>query len=49
MKRRGGETQPQTFSTYAAAINNTPDLDLPTRRACRWMCRCWSRRPRSPA
>jgi RNA polymerase sigma factor (sigma-70 family) len=29
MKRRGGETQPQTFSTYAAAINNTPDLDLP--------------------
>ncbi|WP_339909958.1 RNA polymerase sigma factor [Symmachiella dynata] len=29
MKRRGGETQPQTFSTYAAAINSTPDLDLP--------------------
>lgn len=29
MRRRGGETQPQTFSTYAAAINNTPDLDLP--------------------
>jgi RNA polymerase sigma factor (sigma-70 family) len=29
MKRRGGERQPQTFSTYAAAINNTPDLDLP--------------------
>jgi RNA polymerase sigma factor (sigma-70 family) len=29
MKRRGGESQPQTFSTYAAAINNTPDLDLP--------------------
>jgi RNA polymerase sigma factor (sigma-70 family) len=29
MKRRGGETPPQTFSTYAAAINNTPDLDLP--------------------
>jgi RNA polymerase sigma factor (sigma-70 family) len=29
MKRRGGETQPQTFSSYAAAINNTPDLDLP--------------------
>ncbi|MGE3637391.1 MAG: RNA polymerase sigma factor [Pirellulales bacterium] len=27
MKRRGGE--PQTFSTYASAINNTPDLDLP--------------------
>jgi RNA polymerase sigma factor (sigma-70 family) len=29
MKRRGGETQPQTFSTYAAAINEIPDLDLP--------------------
>ncbi len=29
MNRRGGEAQPQTFSTYAAAINNTPDLDLP--------------------
>lgn len=29
MKRRGGETSSQTFSTYAAAINGTPDLDLP--------------------
>jgi RNA polymerase sigma factor (sigma-70 family) len=29
LKRRGGETQPQTFSTYAAAINDIPDLDLP--------------------
>jgi RNA polymerase sigma factor (sigma-70 family) len=29
MKRRGGESEPQTFSTYAAAINATPDLDLP--------------------
>lgn len=29
MKRRGGELRPQTFSTYAAAINDTPDLDLP--------------------
>jgi RNA polymerase sigma factor (sigma-70 family) len=29
MKRRGGENRPQTFATYAAAINNTPDLDLP--------------------
>jgi RNA polymerase sigma factor (sigma-70 family) len=29
MKRRGGEIQPQTFSSYAAAINSTPDLDLP--------------------
>jgi RNA polymerase sigma factor (sigma-70 family) len=29
MQRRGGETQPQTFSTYAAAINDIPDLDLP--------------------
>ena len=29
MKRRGGETQPQTYSTYATAINDIPDLDLP--------------------
>lgn len=29
MKRRGGETNPLTFSSYADAINNTPDLDLP--------------------
>jgi len=29
MKRRGGETTPHTFSTYADAINGTPDLDLP--------------------
>ncbi len=29
MKRRGGEAQPHTFSSYAAAINDTPDLDLP--------------------
>jgi len=29
MKRRGGESAPFTFSTYADAINGTPDLDLP--------------------
>lgn len=29
MKRRGGEVEPQTFSSYANAINGTPDLDLP--------------------
>jgi RNA polymerase sigma factor (sigma-70 family) len=29
MKRRGGETRPLTFVSYAAAINDTPDLDLP--------------------
>jgi RNA polymerase sigma factor (sigma-70 family) len=29
MKRRGGETETETFSSYAAAINDTPDLDLP--------------------
>lgn len=29
MKRRGGEAEAQTFSSYAAAINDTPDLDLP--------------------
>jgi hypothetical protein len=33
MKRRGGETEPQTFSSYAAAINDTPDLDLPDLKA----------------
>lgn len=29
MKRRGGERESQTFSSYAAAINDIPDLDLP--------------------
>src|SRR5687768_5781291 len=29
MKRRGGERVPQTFTSYADAINETPDLDLP--------------------
>jgi len=29
MKRRGGETEAQSFSGYADAINETPDLDLP--------------------
>jgi RNA polymerase sigma factor (sigma-70 family) len=29
MKRRGAEIRPQTFASYAAAINETPDLDLP--------------------
>ncbi|TWU27526.1 RNA polymerase sigma factor [Bythopirellula polymerisocia] len=29
MKRRGAEATPYTFSTYADAINGTPDLDLP--------------------
>ena len=29
MKRRGGEKETQTFSSYADAINGTPDLDLP--------------------
>ncbi|WP_010582012.1 RNA polymerase sigma factor [Schlesneria paludicola] len=29
MKRRGGESETQTFSSYAAAINGTPDLNLP--------------------
>lgn len=33
MKRRGAETQPQTFTTYAAALDNTPDLDLPDPRS----------------
>lgn len=28
-KRRGGELRPLTFASYAAAINDTPDLDLP--------------------
>lgn len=29
MKRRGGEVPAHTFPMYAAAINGTPDLDLP--------------------
>jgi len=29
MKRRGAETQSLTFAAYGAAIDNTPDLDLP--------------------
>ena len=29
MKRRGAEVRPQTFASYAAALDNTPDLDLP--------------------
>ncbi len=29
MKRRGGEKENQTFSSYADAINSTQDLDLP--------------------
>jgi RNA polymerase sigma factor (sigma-70 family) len=29
MKRRGGEARPHNFSNYAAAINSTPDSDLP--------------------
>ena len=29
MKRRGGERVPQNFTSYADAINETPDLDLP--------------------
>ncbi len=29
MKRRGGEAENQTFSSYADAINGTPDLELP--------------------
>lgn len=32
MKRRGGESEAMTFSSYAAAINETPDLDLPDPR-----------------
>jgi len=33
MKRRGGEHRPQTFASYAAAINDTPELDLPDPRS----------------
>src|SRR6187431_178484 len=29
MRRRGGEVGDHTFPTYAAAINNTPDSELP--------------------
>ncbi len=33
MKRRGGETQSLTFGRYGAAIDQTPDLDLPDPRS----------------
>jgi RNA polymerase sigma factor (sigma-70 family) len=33
MKRRGGESVPHTFSSYAAAINEVPDLDPPDPKA----------------
>ncbi len=29
MKRRGGELRPQTFESYAAALENIPDRELP--------------------
>jgi RNA polymerase sigma factor (sigma-70 family) len=29
MKRRGAELRPQTFQSYAAALDHIPDLDLP--------------------
>ncbi len=29
MRRRGGETPPISFTRYAAALDGTPDLDLP--------------------
>jgi RNA polymerase sigma factor (sigma-70 family) len=29
MKRSGGETKPLSFTMYGAALDNTPDLDLP--------------------
>jgi RNA polymerase sigma factor (sigma-70 family) len=33
MKRRGGESLPHTFASYATAINETPDLDPPDPKA----------------
>ena len=33
MKRRGAELRPQTFASYAAALDDTPDLDPPDPRA----------------
>lgn len=33
MRRRGGESPPHTFSSYAAAINEVPDLGLPDPKA----------------
>lgn len=33
MKRRSAETQTMTFADYGAAINSTPDLDLPDPRS----------------
>jgi RNA polymerase sigma factor (sigma-70 family) len=33
MKRRGGEALPHTFSSYATAISETPELELPDPKA----------------
>src|SRR5882672_10845318 len=33
MKRRSAETQELTFARYGAAIENTPDLELPNRKS----------------
>jgi RNA polymerase sigma factor (sigma-70 family) len=33
MKRRSAETQASSFADYGAAINHTPDLDLPDRKS----------------
>ncbi len=45
MKRRGGETESQTFSSYADAINGTLPISIfLILRQCLWKCRFLSRR-----
>ncbi len=46
MRRRGGEVERQTFSSYADAINGTPDLDLPDPKSVPSRCRSWLKRQR---
>ncbi len=46
MRRRGGESDQQTFSTYADAINATPISTCRIRSRCLSKYRCWWKKQR---